>query len=173
MKENRDFILSFIKEGDVCIEIGTWRGEFAKKISNTKLQKLYLIDPWKTQDYKGRWYSIPQVKMDKIYENVKKTFHDDKRIQIVRDFSENINFEKNSIDWIYIDGDHSYEKVKADLNKFYEFLKPNGYLIGDDYNWKHPSCKKGPGPAVQEFCKKLNLDFYVKHNQYVIRKSND
>lgn len=35
-------------------------------------------------------------------------------------------------DMVYIDGDHEYEGVKADLEAFYPIVKEGGLIFGDD-----------------------------------------
>ena len=40
-------------------------------------------------------------------------------------------------DYIYIDGDHSYEGVKNDFNLFYQRLKNDGYLLFHDIYTKN------------------------------------
>ncbi len=42
-------------------------------------------------------------------------------------------YEDNSIDFVYIDADHSYEAVKNDINAWLPKVKPNGILAGHDY----------------------------------------
>lgn len=37
------------------------------------------------------------------------------------------------LDYLYIDADHSYEGVRADLALWAPFVKPGGLLLGDDY----------------------------------------
>jgi deazaflavin-dependent oxidoreductase (nitroreductase family) len=54
------------------------------------------------------------------------------------------------LDWVYIDGDHTYHAVKADLKRFYQLLKPGGVIAGDDYamaGW----WEDGVTRAVDEF----------------------
>jgi len=42
------------------------------------------------------------------------------------------------IDVLYIDGDHSYQAVKSDFEKFTKFLKPGGVVFMDDYSIDKP-----------------------------------
>lgn len=51
------------------------------------------------------------------------------------------------IDVLHVDGDHSYDAVKADLEKFSPFLSSRGLLIADDYDQSHPEVKR----AVDDF----------------------
>ena len=41
--------------------------------------------------------------------------------------------EDKTVDFIYIDGDHSYEAVKADLEAWLPKMRPGGFLSGHDY----------------------------------------
>ena len=42
-------------------------------------------------------------------------------------------FSDNSLDFVYIDANHSYESVKEDLKVWYPKVTNGGYLFGDDY----------------------------------------
>ena len=44
-----------------------------------------------------------------------------------------LDFEDNSIDAIYIDGNHSYEAVIEDIKNWSPKVKQGGLIIGDDY----------------------------------------
>ena len=169
MPDKRQCILNLINENTVCAEIGVWKGDFSRKIIKNNPKHLYLIDPWKYQEYEGRWYSIEQEKMENIYQNVKRDFLNFQNVSIIRDFSENVKFQKEMLDLIYIDGNHSYEFVLKDLNHYYKFMKKKSYITGDDYGWTDRHCKRGPATAVREFCKINKLNFEVINRQFIIR----
>ena len=59
-------------------------------------------------------------------------------------------FENNSFDVIYIDGLHTYEGVKKDIEMWLPKIKTGGYICGHDYESKHFS---GVKKAVDEFFK--------------------
>ena len=42
-------------------------------------------------------------------------------------------FSDNSLDFVYIDANHSYESVREDLKIWYPKVTNGGYLFGDDY----------------------------------------
>ena len=60
------------------------------------------------------------------------------------------DFTDDSLDWAYIDGDHTYESVKSDLEMYHRTIKPGGFLTGGDYGeagwWEN-----GVRRAVDEF----------------------
>ena len=44
-------------------------------------------------------------------------------------------FEDNSLEFVFIDGDHSYEAVKADILAWLPKVKEGGVISGDDWQW--------------------------------------
>ncbi len=42
-------------------------------------------------------------------------------------------FRDGELDFVYIDGNHRYEFVKADLETYARKVRPGGFLAGDDY----------------------------------------
>jgi predicted O-methyltransferase YrrM len=67
-------------------------------------------------------------------------------------------FEDESIDLVFVDGEHTYEAVKSDCNLWWNKIKNGGIMAWDDYN--NPSAP-GTQKAINEFCeqKKLKLQF--------------
>lgn len=56
-------------------------------------------------------------------------------VNIVRDYSVNFakRFEDESVDWCFIDGDHSYESVCADILAWWPKMKKGRWIGGHDY----------------------------------------
>lgn len=60
-------------------------------------------------------------------------------------------------DVVYIDGDHSYESVRADIAAFAGMITPSGFLAGHDYHSGFP----GVIQAVDEWRGSRPLQTYV------------
>ena len=93
-----------------------------------------MVDPWKSiTDVPARWHAAPQDEMDSIYNAVANTFSSDGRVKIIRKLSDDAasDIEDGSLDWIYVDGNHSYEFVKSDLENWWPKLKSGGALCGE------------------------------------------
>jgi len=60
-------------------------------------------------------------------------------------------FEDESLDFIFIDGLHTYEQVLKDCINYYPKIKKNGLFAGHDY-----SAIIGVKKAVDEFASSVN-----------------
>lgn len=49
-------------------------------------------------------------------------------------------FKDKCLDFCYIDADHSYDSVKADIRAWKPKVKDGGYLCGHDYDSHLPNC---------------------------------
>lgn len=174
----RLFLLQQMPQQSVGAEIGVWRGKFSNQILEiVKPKILHLIDPWIFQpNYPDRWYGGKKAKnhqaMEEIYEGVVNKFAGRNDVIIHRGLSENIVdlFEDGYFDWIYIDGNHSYEFVKKDLECFYPKVKAEGWITGDDYNWGQAEgypVKK----AVDELIANGGVEkIAIENSQFILQK---
>ena len=150
------------------VEVGVYEGRNALSMYNhLNIRKLYLVDPWKEyNDYMVGHSIDDQKKHDENYSKVKKIFSGHKNVEIIRKTSEEAskNFEDNSLDFVYLDGDHSYEAVKLDLQCWYPKLNEYGVMCGDDYG--HIS-GRAVIKAVNEFAfEKKVIITYGDDNQF-------
>jgi cephalosporin hydroxylase len=106
-------------------------------------EKLVLIDPWAhieddshAEAFVGR---TGKTKMDRIFDGVVKKFETEiaaGQVALIRDFSVPAlaQFTDQSISFAYVDGDHSYEGVSADLAALFPKMKRGGIMAFDDYH---------------------------------------
>ena len=165
---NRDEFLNLINDLDLKIgcEIGVYKADYSIKIlEKTNLNKLYLIDPWKHISTYNDVSNHDNFEFEQIYQNVKNRLYKyNDRVEIVRDFSENVvsNFNDNELDFVYLDADHSYESSKKDIELWYSKVKPGGIFSGHDYlNGSLPQGEFGVKRAIDEFVEKNKLKLYV------------
>ena len=115
------------------IEIGSYMGESTMMFASTGLfSTIYSIDPLdgyeefnEMHDYSWEFIRGEFTKNTKYFDS----------IVYLQDFSYNVvdKFENDSIDFIYIDGSHSEENVRRDLELYLPKLKKNGIIAGHDY----------------------------------------
>ena len=154
-------------------EIGVASGVNAERILKfLNIAQLTLIDPWERAiDTKNNDNNQKYLFHKNRYETTLAKFSNNSRVKKIKEFSIEAAkmFDDYYFDFIYIDGDHSYEAVINDLHAYYPKLKNFGVLCGDDYG--HPS-GLGVIQAVQEFSidKKLLVN-YREDNQFWMVKT--
>jgi predicted O-methyltransferase YrrM len=134
------------------VEIGCWKGKSAAymgvEIANSnKPISFVTIDTFQGSDEEAH-RNDPIIKEGRLEEHARKNLLPVTAwVQIVRSPSVDAaaNFADGSVDFILIDGDHTYEGVLADLRAWYPKVKSGGVIAGDDWRWK--SVRK----AVEEF----------------------
>lgn len=124
-------------------EVGVFTGGHAHFIlSNSKIEKLYCIDSYTNlsdspsliteQFSKNEW----QLCWDTMYYYTQEKLSNfGNRVQSIRQDSEEAAriITNNSLDFIFIDGDHSYLGVLKDCINYYDKVRPGGIIAGDDY----------------------------------------
>lgn len=171
------------------VEIGSYFGRstcymielLKEKKCNIKLD---VIDPWKWDkffdDVHSRVYKERVYRSDKLNEEHRKIVNEigkdpfeitkyyltsvlNENISLIQDTSINsVNrYKDGSLDFIYIDGVHSRDAVRKDINLYLPKLKKGGIISGDDFN-----CV---GPIVNEILGEIELI----GNSVTWRKNND
>lgn len=179
----RYLIKKFKKKPISVLEIGTRHGESAKVILKTlNVKKYTVIDPFTTyQDYKNDPANKLMTHGDKIYKKTKKELKAlCNNLIFLRGFSNNKKFlkniKRNSLDLIFVDGNHEYNYVLEDLRNYFPKLKKEGILIGDDFNSRSKKNdflnkisgnrkNKGVYEAVVDFSKENKISFYTFGSQ--------
>ena len=172
-------------------EIGVWKGEWASFINDAiNPKKYYLLDPWKflppvTQGDHDEWYrgaiAKSQKDMDDIYKDVCSMFKDSENIEVIRTRGEYAEqyINQGELDWIYIDGDHSYEAVTKDLETSFRLVKSDGLITGDDANpnlmltakgWMHTSVYAALIDWIEKRQTQISVITLGEDRQFVFRK---
>jgi len=156
----------------VGVEIGTFGGDNAVNMLNLlKIKKLFLIDPYMEC---RPMFKFSQDEWDNIYAKAKRKvrLHDlsSERVVFIRKCSDKaVGDIPHDLDFVYIDGDHSREAVKLDIQLYYPKVKYGGVIGGHDYDAIFPSVCK----VVNEFVEKENLILFGQHegsDWWVVKK---
>ncbi len=142
------------------VEIGTYRGDFARWFAKKGLE-IYTVDPWKfTFDYhplrtgsqarSEHLYKISKGKLDK-YPNthiIRKT-----SMEALEDFKD------ESIDFVYIDGHHGLKYVIEDIYGWSRKIQKGGIISGHDYGLRSDKSLPGSPFTMQS---KIAVDAYAR-----------
>ncbi len=145
----------------VVAEIGVAGGHFTRQILATwpMCSRLYAIDCW--GPFEGN--HLTDNDQEQRFQQVTKEFSHYKNVTIIRQYSSVAakSVPDSSVDFIYIDGDHSHSAALLDLQSWYPKMKRNGIMSGHDY---YEGC--GVKSAVDEFCLKNGLSVRATKAEY-------
>lgn len=149
----RNAVKSISETNLQCLEVGSWTGNSAMIIGSILKEagkgKLLCVDTWKgAPNYKkstsGEIYALNKDWVWKTFcRNIKLAKLND-YIVPKRDTSDNISrtLSPESLDLVFIDGDHSYTQCKRDLLNYMPLIKVGGILCGDDLEIFFPDTNK-------------------------------
>ena len=124
-----------------CLEVGSFEGMGSLKIVETLCShpesRLYCLDPWDDV------YTINDTRSSRFDKNVVgqygrfiKNTESEPKIIPVRGYSNLILPTLDvSLDFAYIDGDHSFEQVYQDAVNVLPKMKKGGIILFDDYEY--------------------------------------
>jgi hypothetical protein len=131
-------ILSLVEQHRpvVCVELGSWLGASAIPVARSIRRwggTLTCVDTWSGDVYRAP--NEPQAPLMIL---------SCARNMVQAGVSANVRLIPSStldaaawwdqpIDYLYVDADHSYESVLADLLAWVPHVKPGGLILGDDY----------------------------------------
>lgn len=118
-------------------EIGCAFGAYAKILMGKwKGKSLLMIDPWERQDPNVyREGTNNEAPFNGWYEEVIRLASTDPRIHPIKGYSIQVapSIENGSLDFAYLDGNHSYRAVLEDMDAYWEKVKVGGVLGGHDF----------------------------------------
>lgn len=115
------------------IEIGVAAGEFSEKIIADHKTKLIGVDSYKP--YTGyKDYTLPQT-FQKLKDQMLKRVGSNHNFSLLEGWSTQFFhiFQDESLDFVYVDGNHSYEYTLSDIEEWWPKVKKGGIMCGDDY----------------------------------------
>lgn len=180
-------IITKIDKG-VIVEIGSNQCNLTRYMLENSNCTVYCVDPYtRYDDYLD---SINNLTGDRLFSYVSRELiakYGD-RVQFIREFSDNaMSLVPDNIDFLYIDGNHSYKYVYSDLKNYYPKVKTGGIIMGDDaidtdeskrneandvYVEWYPGCFGNYGviKAFGDFLSHNNIHGEIIGNQYVVHK---
>ena len=155
-----------LKDDAVIVEIGAFKGKstcfIAEGIGSKQIQ-FFSIDTW----YNDK---MPQERKDVFADFLHNTKPYKDKIQPLRGYSYELIKtwpQERRIDFLWIDGDHSYEGVKKDIQDWVPLVKKNSPICFHDYR-DAPGVKKAVDEllldGVIRFVKTEGCIYMARHN---------
>ena len=177
------------------VEVGTFNGTFAGEIlERTSVADLICVDPYRS--YEGFNDSINTMDLQAIFEQAQRFLSGHpNRVRFIREFSQGaaVTIPDNSLDFVYVDGNHQSAFVTIDLNAWWSKLRPGGLMMGDDAVDQDDTTRNAEGDvkfvhkrsddgreelfgyygvyhAVRGFATTHHLDFLITGSQFILPK---
>jgi len=125
---------------------------------STEIKKVYAVDAYEpymdhwgmvTQNLVDRWKTGAHALLDSYSNQIEWLELDSiKASEYIAD---------NELDYIFIDGDHSYDAVSRDLRHYWSKVRPGGIFAGHD--WNLPEVNR----AVNDFRKEFDIDTEIHY----------
>ena len=146
LKELVSVVESKLGRGLKMVEIGSYAGESSAIWAESGVfDKIVCVDAWKNgwneQAKASNTTEMAETKFDEVahkYPCIEKHKSDSK--------SASDEFEDGSLDFVYIDANHTYESVKSDIEAWLPKVRKGGIISGHDYL----RCWEGVIHAVNE-----------------------
>ena len=143
------------------VEIGTGFGENALSLlDELSIERLYYIDPFVP-------YVDGEVRVQTDYlsksEFTLKMLSKFKNVTFIKKPSSEAREEiPDKVDFVYVDGNHCYDYVLADLKNYYAMVHEKGIIAGHDLAW--PSVRK----ALEDFCRANSITPILRSPDWII-----
>lgn len=129
------------------VEVGSWYGETAVVLSKAGATEVFCVDHWFGSDDPNDHQAVEHKRFSR--NDVWKTWCHN-TVELGNIFAVTApSLEAAKIDWkaemVFIDADHSYKAVKADIEAWSKQVVPGGVLCGHDFGMF-----SGVRKAVQE-----------------------
>lgn len=154
------------------VEIGVFAGELSVELLQRQDMELTMVDSWKSHgegvfkdsdDFHATLTQDSQDSYQMMATNATEFAADRRTIFKMESVDASKHFEDESLDFVFIDADHTYEGCKADLHAWYPKVKKGGVFSGHDYEipqWPKFQVKK----AVDEFLESKGLKIDLGDN---------
>lgn len=125
----------------VGAEVGVYQGDYTEELCRAGL-KVYAIDPWKGFSGQGRQQRLQEIQ-DGYYEIAKKRLSLYPECVIIRKTSMDAlnDIPDGSLDFVYLDGDHSFRHIAEDIVEWSKKVRMGGIISGHDYFNTNPSSR--------------------------------
>ncbi|HXW33857.1 MAG TPA: class I SAM-dependent methyltransferase [Acidimicrobiales bacterium] len=177
-----DLWISILNETNAksVAEIGVWRGEFAAQILEhcPSIETYYMIDPWRHLEDWNKPANVSNTQFDAIMaEALDRTKFAIDRVKVLRGRTQDVvdQIEDGSLDFAYIDGDHSLRGITVDLQLMLPKVHLGGYIGGDDFCrtvWQQPRPYEPSFvfPYAVYFAEAMKLPIWALHfDQFLVQ----
>lgn len=156
-----DQAVNQMEYGDQCVEVGTWLGASTIYLGKAIIRSgknitLHAVDTFSgTPQDPSHGLRLAALQSDPYYEFMQ-NLRDAGTLKVTNpvklpSVEAAQRFTDNTLGFIYLDGDHRYEGISADIKAWWPKVKPGAMMAGHDYSSAFPDVVR----AVNDFKKEI------------------
>jgi hypothetical protein len=168
-------------QSKTVLEIGVWKAQFAAHMlaKCSFIQTYYMIDPWRKLPAWNKPYNIENTAFDEVYkEAISAVAFAREKVRVFRGTTLEMvdQIQDETLEFAYIDGDHTLRGITLDLLNVWSKVKPGSYLAGDDLSpniWQHSNAFEPTliFPFALYFAEAMRATIYaLPYQQFLIKK---
>ncbi len=162
-------------------EIGVWKGDFAKAFLTAchGITKYWMIDPWRRLPHWNKPFNVSDEEFEAIYREALAATESHAAVRrVLRGTTAEVidQIPDGSLDFAYIDGDHTLRGITLDLLLVWPKIRAGGAIGGDDCcptAWQHGLAYEPTmvSPWVAYFAEAMRAPITIlPGNQFLIEK---
>ncbi|HXP59475.1 MAG TPA: class I SAM-dependent methyltransferase [Dongiaceae bacterium] len=150
---------------NVGVEVGVFLGEGAKLIlEGTSVRRLVLVDPYRKFTQAEYFDSTQDRDQDQVFAEAQANLYAyNKRSTFWRMDSLDAapRFRDGELDFVWLDGNHSYEASSADIAAWYPKVRSGGLFSGHDFYTRLKDTNSDALNAVLDFAERIDTRPHV------------
>lgn len=118
------------------VEVGVQKAEYSKYLLDNTDLFMYLVDIWKTYPGYNDPANVSNAEQEEYLATAIKTLSGlEHRYKIIRKFSVDAakDIPDESLDFVYLDAQHTWKACTEDINAWYPKLRVGGLMSGHDF----------------------------------------
>jgi predicted O-methyltransferase YrrM len=129
-----DLINDIDIKGKKMVEIGCYRGVSTETFLQFEPEKLYAVDIWGLNIEYTETNWVQNLNWEQTETYFREMVANYNGVDIIKNYSTvaSKSFLDESLDFVYIDGEHSHTAVVNDIHAWYPKIKKGGYIGGHD-----------------------------------------
>lgn len=151
----------------IGVEVGVASGEYSQVLmQNNPTMTLYGVDPY--EGYRGYKDFVRGGTFNKMEQEAHERLDEYAGYRFLKKYSveASASFEDGTLDFVYIDANHSEPYVSQDIEAWTPKVRSGGIVAGHDYarikgNEEEDSKNWAVIPAINKYAKENNLQLYI------------
>lgn len=142
------------------VEVGTLYGAYATDILKDWQGHLYCVDPWRNQAAEVYHDGQNKLDMEAVWQQACNGIGRHPRCTLLRMMGLNAvgRFDDGELDFVYLDGNHAVDAVRADILAWWPKIKVGGILCGHDFFTRYDKDTNSDAlTAVMELCEAIGV----------------